>query len=188
VAASAAAILSGQSIATANNAVALGIPLLLYEIAAPFGRNVTVVADGAATSTVTVDGWDYLGQPMRETLTLNGTTTVNGVKAFKYFENVSWGATAGRTINVGFGGRFGVPFKTSNVVNEQAAGAAAAAGTLTAGSRTDPQTATTNDPRGLYTPTTTPNGTTDISFFIIVDDFINAAGNGGIYGIKHFRS
>ena len=36
-----------------------------------------------------VFGWDYLGQPIAESLTLNGTTPVVGNKAFKSFNYVT---------------------------------------------------------------------------------------------------
>jgi hypothetical protein len=61
-------------------------------------------------------------------------------------------------------------------------------GTLTAGSLTDPQTATTPDPRGLYTPTGTLNGTNKICIDIMPHNYVNSNGNGGLYGIAHFSS
>src|SRR5262249_13373196 len=87
VALNATGILSAQSIATAGStttfaatyATAMGTPAVGL---ARYGRNLTVVASGTATSTVTVDGQDYLGQPVRETFTLNSGTPVAGVKAF----------------------------------------------------------------------------------------------------------
>ena len=183
--ASATAILNGQSIATAGSVSAFAAGYNPDNMG-PFGRNVTVVASGAATSTVTVIGRDYLGQAMRETLTLNGTTPVVGVKAFKYIDKIDYGATAATTINVGTGARFGLPYNTVAVEREYANGVVAAAGTLTAGVRTDPQTATTADPRGLYTPTTTPNGATVIEFDAQFSNFVNANNRGGLHGIPHF--
>src|SRR4051812_22527324 len=50
-----------------------------------YGRNITLVASGASTASVTVNGWDHLGQPISETFTANGTTPVVGSKAFKTF-------------------------------------------------------------------------------------------------------
>ena len=77
-----------------------------------YGRNVTMVCSGAATSTVRVRGYDYLGQAMSELFTLNGTTTVQGVKAFKYISAVVIvTTTASETIDVGWGDRLGLPFK-----------------------------------------------------------------------------
>lgn len=178
-------ILNDQSIATAGS-VSTFLTTLTEAAMGPFGRNVTVVASGAATSTVTVIGRDYLGQAMRETLTLNGTTPVVSVKAFKWIDKIDFGATAATTIDVGFGARFGLPYNTVAVEREYANGVVAATGTLTAGVRTDPQTATTADPRGLYTPTTTPNGSTVIEFDAQFSNFVNANNRGGLHGIPHF--
>jgi hypothetical protein len=50
---------------------------------------------------------------------------------------------------------------------------------------TDPQTSTTGDPRGLYTPTTAPNGVLNYETSQIGDPTVNAAGNGGLLGIRH---
>jgi hypothetical protein len=153
-------------------------------IADPFGRNITVVASGAATSNVTVYGWDYIGQPIAESFTLNGTTPVVGNKCFKSFNYATFGATAGTTINIGTGVKLGLPYKTIRCAYEVANGVVAAAGTLQAPSLVDPQTNVTTDPRGAYTTTTTMNGTNIISaVFDMVND-VNTANNGGLHGLR----
>lgn len=175
-------ILNDQSLATAGTTTTF----LDDEADSQFGRNIRLVASGASTSTVTVRGRDYLGQPMNESLTLNGTTSVVGVKAFYWIDSVTWTATAATTFDMGWGARMGVPYYTVNVLAEQVSGAAGTVGTLTAGVRTDPQTATTVDPRGLYTPNGTVNGTNRFVIVTLVDNFVNLSGNGGLYGIAHF--
>lgn len=50
---------------------------------------------------------------------------------------------------------------------------------------TDPQTPSTGDPRGTYEPNVTPDGTSEIIIGLVGDPFINAAGNGGLMGIRH---
>lgn len=50
---------------------------------------------------------------------------------------------------------------------------------------TDPQTATTADPRGSYEPLMTLNGS-DITVGMLVDNSVNTAERGGLYGIAHF--
>lgn len=181
IAAVAAGILSAQSIATAGSTTTF-----VSRIAdAPFGRNLTVVASGAATSNVTVSGKDYLGQSMTESFTLNGTTPVVGVKAFKWIDTVTYGATAATTINVGFGTKLGLPYRMSNVMEETANGAEATVGTFVAGVLTDPQTTTTADPRGTYVPSTTMNGSNRIRATFLPNELLNANGNGGLYGIQH---
>lgn len=181
IAAVAAGILSAQSIAAAVDTTTF----VTDTADAPFGRNVTVVASGAATSTVTVYGKDYLGQGMAETLTLNGTTPVLGLKAFKWIDRVVAGITAATTINLGFGTKLGLPYRMSNVLEETANGAEATVGTFVAGVLTDPQTLTTGDPRGTYIPSTTMNGTNRILAKFQPYNILNASGNGGLYGIAH---
>src|SRR5690348_17297940 len=53
-----------------------------------FPRNVQIVASGATTSNVTINGTDIRNQVISETLALNGTTPVFGVKAFKTVTSV----------------------------------------------------------------------------------------------------
>lgn len=179
----AAGILSAQSI---NAAVTVyRASLLSYRSDAAFGRNLVVVASGAATSTVDAYGRDFYGQPMRETLTLNGTTPVVGVKAFYVLDSIVCGATSSTTINLGWGTKFGLPAKCVNVIKETADGVTANAGTLTAPVLTDPQTATTGDPRGLYVPTTTPDGSKQIVIVAEFDNSVNSSDNGGYMGIAH---
>src|SRR4051812_1256540 len=182
----AAGILSATSIAAASTVLAAS--MLSSTSDARWGRNIRVIASGAATSTVTVNGWDYLGQPMTETLTLNGANSVVSTKAFMWLRSIVFGATAGTTVDVGWGARFGVPYVVTHCLGETADGVAAAAGTLTAGIRTDPQTATTTDPRGLYTPTTTPDASKRLRAFFLISNFINSSGNGGLMGIKHYSA
>lgn len=179
-------ILAAQSIATAGSTSSFATTYTTAKMGT-FGRNVIVVASGAATSTVTVIGRDYLGQPMRETLTLNGAVSVVGLKAFKYIDTVSWGATAATTIDLGWGVRMGLPYKTRAVEREYKDQVLAAAGTLTAPVVTDPQTATTGDPRGTYTLTGTPDGTAIFEIDVDMDNFVNSSGHGGLHGIQHYN-
>jgi hypothetical protein len=177
------AILDGTDIAVAGSTTTL----LSNESDAPYGRNLTVVASGAAVSTVTVRGRDYLGQPMVELLTLNGAVAVPGVKAFYWVESVTWGATADRTIDLGWGLRFGLPYRSTHIIAATVNGAADAnTGTFTAAVFTDPQTNATTDPRGLWTPNTAPNGARRHTATFIVDASVNANDNGGMHGIAHF--
>lgn len=147
-----------------------------------YGRNVTVVASGAATQTVTVRGLDYLGQPMSETLTLAGTTPVVGKKAFKHIEEVvPGGAVAGTTINVGVGNVFGLPWYVTRLLAENVDGVApGTAGTFVAG--VTAQSATSGDPRGTYAPhsSAVPNGSRRFELLCMVKE-------GNLHGVPHFR-
>jgi len=51
---------------------------------------------------------------------------------------------------------------------------------------TDPATATTFEPRGSYEPLMTPDGVSEIRVGLVADNQVNANGNGGLHGIKHF--
>lgn len=156
-AADADGILNDQSIATAGITYAASF-LTLYSptVMGKYGRNVTVVASGAATSLVTVRGVDYLGQPMTENFTLNGTTPVVGKKAFKKVDSVEYAATAATTIDVGWGALLGVPFAA---IVHAATFKDGGTATLTGRVTTDPQTATAGDPRGTYSFSNAPDGT-----------------------------
>jgi len=182
-AAAATTYLSAQSINAAGEADLTGIA----PMSAPFGRTISVVASGAATSAVSIYGFDYLGQPIMETKTLNGAVAVPGVKAFKWLTRVTWALTSSTTIDLGTGLRLGLPFKAIRCGWETANGVLATAGTLLAAVLTDPQTAITADPRGLYTPTTTlSTATTITAAFEMINDV--TASNGGLHGIRHYTA
>lgn len=119
-----------------------------------YGRNVTVVCSGANTDTVIVNGRDYLGQFMSETLTLNGTTPVAGLKAFRWIDSVTTEAQASVTVDVGWGDVIGLPYKVVKLVAEVVDGAeAGSAGAIVAGLATaTAATATNADTRGTYAP------------------------------------
>jgi hypothetical protein len=151
----------------------------------PFGRNLTVVASGAAATAFTVNGYDYLGQPVAEQFTLNGATPVVGNKCFKSFNNASFAAAAGVTVNIGTGVKLGLPYKALRVAYEVANGVAVAAGTLQAPSLVDPQLSTSADPRGAYTTTTTLNGANVISGIFNMANDVNTANHGGLHGLQH---
>lgn len=142
---------------------------------APFGRNVAVGVGGS----VTVVGKDYLGQGMTETI---AASTV-GVKAFKWIDSIVPAFTG--AVTVGFGARLGLPYRMSMVQSESGNGIGVATGTFTSGNLTDPQTSTTADPRGLYTPTTALNGANRILAVFMPHNILNANGNGGLYGLAH---
>lgn len=146
-------ILAATSIATAvdTSTFASTYTALKKNDMGKFGRNVTVVASGAATSAVVVYGEDYLGQTVIESFTLNGSTPVLGKKAFKRVTRVTAAVTAATTINVGWGNTLGLPYKIQDIYTELADKVEATAGTVVVGSVATPS-ATTGDPRGTYLP------------------------------------
>ena len=179
LAANATSLLNAGSIATGTQVDLSGVAA----IADPFGRNIVVVAGAANATPVVVYGWDYLGQPIAESLTLNGTTPVVGNKAFKSLNYMSYTAAA-TTVSIGTGVKLGLPYKTLRCVYEIANGVVAAAGTLVGPSLVDPQTNVTTDPRGVYTTTTTMNGTNIISAAFNMANDVNTANHGGLHGLQ----
>lgn len=159
------------------------------EADSPFGRNVTVTGAGAGAKVLTIVGRDYLGQPMKETITCSAGNGA-GVKCFKWVDEIELGAVAGDAdTDFGWGTSLGLPYKTMKVLSEDFGDAPRATlGTLTAPVLTDPQTATTGDPRGRYVPNATPDGATEIVVTVLVSAAVNASGNGGLHGIKQFYS
>jgi hypothetical protein len=166
-AALATGILNAQSIAAAGTSV----PVVGFapSVMGRYGRNVTVVASGAATSNVTVYGFDYLGQALKESFTLTGAAAVAGKKMFADIVNVAYGLTAGTTINVGYGAVLGIPYKAlhTSLLGEQTNEVTASAGALVAGVVT--QSLTSGDPRGTYTPAAAPDGTKAYRFTYFAD-------------------
>ena len=152
-----------------------------------FGRCLQIVFAGANTGAVLLRGRDYLGQPMTESITANGTTPVIGTKAFKYLDSVT--AAVSGTIDVGTTDKLGLPYFMNNVVEEMLDGVRVATlGTLVAPSYVDPQTATTTDPRGTYDPNSTLTGSAFLSAIFIPQNSVNSSGNGGLQGLAHYTA
>jgi hypothetical protein len=177
-------IVAAQTVAVAGASLALAATYNSLDVTmGPWGRAVSIVLSGAGTAVYAIRGRDYLGQPMREDLTGNGTTPVIGKKAFKYIDSVTpLTATATITINVGWVNIFGVPFCADALLQENVNDAVVAdAGTFTAAVKTDPQTATTGDPRGTYAPhaNNAPNAARTYRLLFHCD-------KNKLHGVKHY--
>jgi hypothetical protein len=142
-----------------------------------YGRNLILALSGAGTPVVTVYGRDYLGQPMSEQITATGAASKAGLKAFYSVESISTALVAATTLNLGFGISFGVPYATLKLNEEWVDDAAPTAGAITLYTAT--QTATSADPRGLYTPNAAPNGTR-------VYTIITRVLQGNLHGARHY--
>lgn len=150
-----------------------------------WGRGVSAVAStGSVTTKVYVRGRDYLGSQQMEQITLNGTTTVNGIKTFKNIDRVDWdNGGSGVTLNLGWINLFGLPYKFRASLTEIKNGIVTAnAGTFVAGLTTSTTaTATNADVRGTYAPSTTlPDGTNTFEVIYHPDDE-NLHGNAQFY-------
>lgn len=157
-------------------------------ILARWGRGLTMVASGAGTNLVTINGRDYLNQRITKAYNLNGATPVDIPVAFKYVDSIVVAAGGSITVQAGFSNKFGLPFKVMKVSEEWNDDALVGPGTLTGPVLTDPATNATGDPRGLYAPTTTPNSAINFMARAIASPVINANGNGGLHGIRHFAA
>lgn len=166
-AALATGIVNAQSVAAAGsvNPVVGFSPAVMGR----YGRNVTVVLSGAGTGNVTLVGYDYLGQSIKETIALNGATPVLSKKMYYDIANVVYPTVGAVTMNVGYGAVLGVPYKvlSTGLLGELMNDAAPTAGALVAG--VVAQTLTSGDPRGTYTPNAAPNGTNYYRFTCVVD-------------------
>lgn len=71
-------------------------------------RNVTIVANEAQTGDVVVTGTDENGVAVEDTIALDGTTTVQGVKAFATVTQIVYPVDAGTLVSVGYGDVLGL--------------------------------------------------------------------------------
>ena len=164
-------------------------------IDARYGRTISVTPSGVPGNANAVDliGYDYLGQPLAERFTgaAAATTPLVGVTAWKYIvgTRLNVAATNAITFSISVGNSLGLPYKGRIVAATEGTTEMTYAQINTntvAAVLTDPQTATTGDPRGLYTPTTAPNGVLRYKLSMNGDPSVNAAGNGGLHGIRQF--
>lgn len=133
------------------------------------GRNIVVhmstTGDGGF---ITVAGRDMYGFKMTESIAV-GSTTLNGLKAFKYISSITNATTPVSTgISIGFGDVYGMPLYTPyNGVNAQvylsaASSSVAAFGTVAivpAMASTATGVSTSPDVRGTYASSVASNGT-----------------------------
>lgn len=162
---SATAVCAAQAIAAAGNATINGTSASGGVATFNCCRNVSIVSSSASdtTQTVTVTGTDYWGQAQTSLLTINGTTTVNGLKGFKTITKVAVSGVFVGNLSVGMGDTFGLPYKVTDagyLLRTGWAGAVADnAGTFTAAD-TATASSSTGDVRGTFLPATSAsNGT-----------------------------
>lgn len=162
VALSATAVSASQAIAAAGNALINGGlaagGMATFDVA----RCPTVVSSssGDTTQTVTFSGTDQYGISLTATVTLNGTTTVTALKAFKTITQVAVSAALAGNLSAGSSDTFGLPFYAVSRDHYLTAwnSAFVTTGTFTVGDVT-PATALTGDVRGTYLVPDASNGT-----------------------------
>jgi hypothetical protein len=156
---SATAVCAAQAVAAAGNATINGTSASGGVATFNCCRNVSIVSSSASdtTQTVTVTGTDFWGQAQTSLLTINGTTTVNGLKGFKTITRVAVSALFVGNLSVGMGDTFGLPYRVTDAGYLTRTGWAGAvadnAGTFTAAD-TATATVSTGDVRGTFLPAT----------------------------------
>jgi hypothetical protein len=163
-------------------------------IDARYGRVISVTPSGVPGTNNAVDvlGYDYLGQPMFERITgaSAASSLIAGLKAFKWVIGTRINVTASNAVtwSIGVGNGLGLPVKGQILTAKEGNTVMSAAQITTNTTQavlTDPATGVTGDPRGIYTPTSAPNGVLGYELGMAGDSSVNVAGNGGMYGIRH---
>lgn len=128
---------------------------------------VTVKLGGVAITglTVTIDSSDVTGAYVTDEPTTPGYSANNRLVAGTMIEVVAAAAASAK------GDTVGVTITPTHVSLPDL---------------TDPATTTTGDPRGSYESISTLDGATEIIVGLIGDNAVNASGNGGLHGIKHY--
>ena len=172
-----------------------------FELSAPFGQCLSVTPSGdvgVTDAVINLFGRDWLGQPMRETLTITDATAVVGKKAFKWLDKITndGGATGATTGTVGVVATIGLPFATSKVLAETSTVLATGVtvdetplGTFVEADGTYPATATSGDPRGTYVPAHALDGTERATLLILCEPIIQIESGvqyGGLHGVPHY--
>lgn len=112
VAASNTAVLAATTLTAAVQAVTTNIT----SPAVP--RNIKIVGNAAGIAgNVIIKGTNYNSDSITETIALNGTTAVEGNKAFRNVTEIDLPVktnASGDTVSVGFGEKLGLPFKLAH--------------------------------------------------------------------------
>jgi hypothetical protein len=170
----------------------LSVPLV---IDARYGRTISVTPSGVPgnANEFVLCGYDYLGQPLSERFlgSAAAATPIVGLCAWKIIVGTKLlvAATNAVTMSITTGVSLGIPYKGRIIAATEGTTEMTYAQINTnkvEAVLTDPATVATGDPRGLYTPTTAPNGVLRYGIVMNGDPSVNAAGNGGLHGIKQF--
>jgi hypothetical protein len=147
-------------------------------------RAIVIDADGATTNVATVTGKDIYGETMREAITFNGTTAVNGKKAFIRVDSITVAGTPDAVnVFIGTTNILGLPVKVLDngliMAVENELPKIDTLGTFVAGVTTT-ATTTTGDVRGTYLPNVTPTGVVSVCLLCYVHDRSTKVGAYGV--------
>jgi hypothetical protein len=183
VALAATAVAASQASSGASNLLINGTQATAGVATFAACRAVSIVSASASdtSQTATVYGTDFYGLPQTETITFNGTTTVNGKKSFFTVNRVAISATLAGNASVGTTNIFGLPYRVNsrNYVQTAWNGAQDTGGTFTAADATA-ATAATGDVRGTYLTSSLADGTKRLTVWIFVKDPDTQT---GLYGV-----
>jgi zona occludens toxin (predicted ATPase) len=129
----------------------------------PYAMNVTMVCSGTQTGVATVYGTDISDNQISEAFTLVSDTPVVGAKAFKTVTSIALPIkVASETIDVGWGVKFGIPYKLTHTgqVIVKLFNKAADTGTVTANA--------TDLAKNVLALNGTADGAKDIDMYILV--------------------
>jgi hypothetical protein len=85
-------------------------------IDAAYGRCLTATGSAGSDHVLTITGRDYLGQGMKESMTLSGTVVIHGNKSFKFVDSMSIASgAASDTVDIGWSNRLGLPYKAERI-------------------------------------------------------------------------
>ena len=158
IAATTNTVVSAQAVAGAGS-----VPLVSTVVTVDVPRCLVIVSSNVGDTTgaknITITGRDRYGRAQTEVITPNGTTPVNGNKAFKTVTRVDALAALLGNLSIGVNTKLGIPARvtTGGFISGILAPNTADAGTFAFGDDTAPSTVTT-DSIGLYTPAGALNG------------------------------
>jgi hypothetical protein len=178
-------ICASQAVAGAGDLTIAGALASGGTVTMDSARNVVIDSSdaGDTTQTITITGTDYYGEALVETISANGTTAVEGLKAFATVTQVTASAAFTGNVTVGTADFLGLPFAISskNKVITFIDGAVDD-GVTTVAAVTSTATATTGDIRGTVDTNPSLDGTKEVSAAIFVD----AATKESAFGVAQY--
>lgn len=149
---------------TGTTAVTRADGTAVIQLDCPRAVAIYIGAGTAVSKVLTVTGYDVYGQPMSEAITTGTTEEVQvaGQKAFYQIASATLSGDPEVDTSLGTTDILGLPVRATNAGYVASVGwdntLARDAGTFAAADVTSPATATTNDVRGTYTPSSAANG------------------------------
>ncbi len=172
---------AGAGNLTLNGALVTG-GVAVFDV--PRGVSVTSSNAGDTTQTATITGKDFWGVAQTETIAFNGAATINGTKTFSSVSQVAISAALTGNGSAGTTEVLGLPYVLTNISDVVAvkwAGVLADdAGTAVIADATSPATATTDDVRGTYDPSSDADGSRVLTFTWYI---VNPDTRLGLYGV-----